>query len=481
VSQFIAQRNRSRSQPFTPPPPMVATSSSSESDGGCHHPIWSAESIKESNESWEFNTMGPPCSTGEALGPIPLSVLCLTQFLKHKHAVESAYCGKTLGGNPTAASSCNLEQLKTHVDCKNAKSYVHFKWYSNRIIQELKQQLGSGQKSPSLSAIGCVNIQHWNKKMPRTSVFLQQSSKELVELCLDIEKVVSTFQVVPPDQDVIHVETLRRPDRSRIQTWKGIDEMIWTTSASLCLLAPEIIQQQKTVPFPSELARSDESWTSCGCRSDSSSPNISPPPADVPMPIQVHEGAYNCSTVTELPVYMRPAHEAMCEWMMNSSEVCGYSLLSILSSSFGINGDRFQIREEPSHLLAQKYSSEAPGSSSEYSSLSGLGRVFGPSSVFVCFHIIIDGSSLHHVDIDNIFSASNLDLSHTYKTIALFLSIGDDASDQTLLVTNCINSIQTGVLELLQRSSSLSPRLLPRIFLAFCIRGQFSALDCTAR
>jgi hypothetical protein len=207
--------------------------------------------------------MGPPCSPREVLGPDPLSVLCLTQFLKHKDAVQSAYCG-----DPTAAPPCNLEQLKTHVDCKNAKSYVHFRWYSNSIIQDLKQQLDSQPPSPSLAAIGCVNIQHWNKKKPRAPVFLQQSSKELVELGLDIEKVVSTFQVVPPDQNVIHLETSRRPDRSRILSWKGVDEMIWATTASLCILAPEIIQQQKSVSFPPELARSDESWTNCGCKCD---------------------------------------------------------------------------------------------------------------------------------------------------------------------------------------------------------------------
>ena len=57
--------------------------------------------------------------------------------------------------------------------------------------------------------------------------------------------------------------------------------MIWATSASLCILAPEIIQQQKSVPFPPELARSDESWTNCGCNTP---PNISPPLANVPLP-----------------------------------------------------------------------------------------------------------------------------------------------------------------------------------------------------
>jgi hypothetical protein len=419
--------------------------------------------------------MGPPCSPREVLGPDPLSVLCLTQFLKQKDAVQSAYCG-----DPTAAPPCNLEQLKTHVDCKNAKSYVHFRWYSNSIIHDLKQQLECQPPSPSLAAIGCVNIQHWNKKKPRAPVFLQQSSKELVELGLDIDKVVSTFQVVPPDQNVVHLETLRRPDRSRIQSWKGVDEMIWATSASLCILAPEIIQQQKSIPFPPELARSDESWTNCGCKCDCTPPNISPPPAHAPMPIQAPEGAYSCSTVTELPVHMRPAHEAMCEWILNSSAVCEY-YLSILSPSICIDGDRFQALEKPSHLLAQKHSSEAHGSTSERSMSLGHGRVSGASGAFVCFHISIDGSSLHNADIENLFSASDIGSSHAYKTIALFLSIGADTSDQTLLVTNCINSIQSGLLKLLERSSSLTPRFVPRVFLALCIRGQFAAHDSTAR
>ena len=61
--------------------------------------------------------------------------------------------------------------------------------------------------------------------------------------------------------------------------------MIWATTASLCILAPEIIQQQKSVPFPSELARSDGSWTNCGCKCDCTPPNISPPLANAPSPI----------------------------------------------------------------------------------------------------------------------------------------------------------------------------------------------------
>ena len=177
--------------------------------------------------------------------------------------------------------------------------------------------------------------------------------------------------------------------------------MIWAISASLCILAPEIIQQQKSVPFPPELARSDESWTNCGCKCDCTPPNISPPPAHAPLPTHASEGAYSCSTVTELPVHMRPAHEAMCEWILNSSAVCEY-YLSILSPSICIDGDRFQALEKPSHLLAQKHSSEAHGSTSELSMSLGHDRVSGASSAFVCFHISIDGSSLHNADIENI-------------------------------------------------------------------------------
>jgi hypothetical protein len=399
--------------------------------------------------------MGPPCSPREVLGPDPLCVLCLTQFLKHKHAVQTAYCG-----DPTSAPSSSVEQLKTHVDCRNAKSYVHFRWYSNSIIHELKQQLGSPSEfNQAPSAIGCINIQHWNKKQPKTADSLPQSSKELVQLDLEIDKVVSTFQVVHPEQDTVQVETMRRPDRSRILTWKGVDDMIWSTSAKLGLLPPDVIKQQRSVPFPLELARSDQSWSSCACKSDRTIA-----PKNAPVSVRASKANHGLLRVNALPEYMRPAVDVMLDWASSSTHVCGYHMIqTVVPSAVQSTSNVF----ESSPLFQIHHSI---------------------SSSFQFFHASIDsGASAFDLEIESIFQESRRDSPKPCRAIGLFLSIGSHPSDQTVLVTHCINAIQTNlqnVFSLPVSGQAVHPpesRTLPRVFVAVCIQGTFSRTDCDAR
>jgi hypothetical protein len=447
VSQFVLQRSKcgrqSRSQqPFTPPPlPAAPTSTSSESDDSYHCPLWSAESMKESKEVWLFDALGPPCSPSEVLGPAPLSVLCLTQFLKHKDAVQTAYCGHPI------ISSCPVEQLKTHVDCRNAKSYVHFRWYSNSIIQELKQH----ELSQSPSTIGCINIQHWNKKMPKARDSLPRSSKELVELGLEIDKVVSTFQVVAPDQDSVQVETLRRPDRSRIKSWREVDEMVWTTTANLGILPPELIKQQRGVPFPPELARSDQSWTSCGCKSDRS-----PVPIEAVKSVNISQGR-KCDRVSSLPEFMRPAHEAMLDWISRGSEECEYHLKRL---------SEFESR--PASSVSNLWGIES-------------GSFFRLTHEFKCYHFIISDSSVLELDVESFIRSSSTIPCKGCEAVGLFFSIRVHSGDQTVVVTNCINSIQSALQNIFSKFYSEMHRLPPRVFVALCIQGEFHVVNCEAR
>jgi hypothetical protein len=492
VSQFVLQRSKCgrqtrKQQPFTPPPSRAAPSSTSpESDDSYHHPLWSAESMMQTKENWLFDEMGPPCSPREVLGPSPLSVLCLTQFLKHKDAVQTAYCG-----HQTVASSCPVEQLKTHVDCRNAKSYVHFRWYSNRIIQELKEQVHCQNGSQLSSAIGCINIQHWNKKRPKALDSLPRSSKELVELCLDIEKVVSTFQVVPPDQDVVQVETLRRPDRSRIQTWQGIDDMIWMTTANLGILPPDIIKQQRAVPFPPELARSDNSWTYCGCKSDRNSVSaVSPTPVNVPktrIEACAGERKHGLDQTNMLPEHMRPAHDAIRHWILQRSDAFEYHLSHIaelrskpeprVHSVFDVD----EFSEVSSHPFDETLISREMCSAIGRDSPSSLdpGSFFHLTNPdFQCYHFNIDCSSVLVLDLENLLRHSSSMPKYHRQIIGFFFTIRVHAGDQTLVVTNCINSIHTALQNI---SSSVQCVELPRIFVALCIQGIFHFQDCDAR
>lgn len=416
-----------------------------------------------------FDVMGPPCSPREVLGPDPLSVLCLTQFLKHKHAVQTAYCG-----DPSVASSCPLEQLKTHVDCKNAKSYVHFRWYSNSIIDELKQQLGSpSELRQSPSAIGCINIQHWNKKQPKSSDSLPQSSKELVELDLEIEKVLSTFQVVHPEKDAIQLETLRRPDRSRILTWKCVDDMIWTTSATLGLLPLDVIKQQRNVPFPLELARSDKSWSSCTCKSDRGFAPKTPTPLAAPVSRSQHCFVH----ARVLPEHMRPAYDAMLVWARNSGQACDYHM-SQTSDLQQSTLDSSRLMPSVSHCAVK---SDPDSSSSVVISTSAsfdINQSSFPMAI-KCFHASIDsGANAPDLEIENVFQALCSAPADSCQAMGLFVSIGSNSSDETVLVTHCINSIQTVLRNVFSQPRS---RLLPRVFVALRIRGTFSWTDCDAR
>ena len=432
--------------------------------------------------------MGPPCSPTEVLGPDPLCVLCLTQFLKHKHAVQTAYCG-----DPTSAPSCSVEQLKTHVDCRNAKSYVHFKWYSSNIIHELKQQLGSPSEfNQAPSAIGCINIQHWNKKEPRTTDSLPQSSKELVQLDLEIEKVVSTFQVVHPEQDTVQVETKRRPDRSRILTWKGVDDMIWSTSAKLGLLSLDVIKHQRSVPFPLELARSDQSWSSCACKSDRIIA-----PKNAPVSVRASKANYSFIHVNALPEYMRPAADAMLDWASSSTHVCGYHMIQIPhfeahQPSQASLHSALPIKSEASAHPVSPNVAPVPSAVQSTSNVFESSPLFeihpSISSLFQIFHASIDsGASAHDLEIESIFQASRLACPKSCRAIGLFLSIGSHPSDQTVLVTHCINSIQTNLQEVFSQAVSSQQvhqpesRTLPRVFVAVCIQGTFSRTDCDAR
>jgi hypothetical protein len=426
-----------------------------------------------------FDGMGPPCSPREVLGPDPLSVLCLTQFLKHKHAVQTAYCG-----DPTVASMCPLEQLKTHVDCRNAKSYVHFRWYSNSIIDELKQQLVSPSASNQvLAAIGCVNIQHWNKKQPKSSDSLPHSSKELVELDLEIDKVVSTFQVVHPEQDTIQLETMRRPDRSRILTWKGVDDLIWDTAAKLGLLPHDVIKQQRTVPFPIELARSDNSWSSCSCKSDRViASKISPVVAPV------SKSKHSFVRVSALPIYMRPAYDAMQVWARKSVQVCEYHMSQTAASESqeSIQGSlslmlpdlQCTLRASPENP-SQRSSTDLSTSRSFESSDSFEINSSSCALSFQYFHASIDsGANAPDLEIENVFSTWLLAPAESCQVIGLFLSIGSHSGDETVLVTHCINSISTVLQNVFRPPRSHS---LPRVFVALRVQGTFSLRDCDAR
>jgi len=524
-SQFLSQRSKSvllRASSsmgfFAPPPSEVATPQSASSDSDCgSQPVpWSSESFQLLGFEGIGEPLAPHSCQNEVLGPDPLSVLCLTQFLKHKDAVQTAY-----RGDPAVASAFPV-QLKTHVDCKNAKSYVHFRWYSDSIIEELRQ-LGSQTPSDnSLSAIGCINIQHWNKKQPKSPGDLPQSSKELVGLQLKLEKVVSTFQVVPPDQGAITVETTRRPDRSRNYDWKSVDDLIWTAATKMGLLTPEIIRQQQTVPFPSELARSDNSWTTCSCHrfgrnalrapsTSNTSPVRDPGPTEnsavISGPPKIGSGISDIINV--LPQYMRPAYEAMHAWIPKPKESFEFHF-SRRSSDFESMDSKKQsmlrgsscyghqnIKIEESRLdmcggfasgdqsfgsphMDSTLPAHASAPSSEHpSSMENL-TFFGTSPLFHCLHVSMDSATFPDLDFKHLIETSPPCPSEP-RRVGLFCSIGGHSGDQTHIVTQCISSIQTALDAMMGPSVPLEAKSSLLVFVALSIHGEFHIPDCEAR
>jgi hypothetical protein len=375
-----------------------------------------------------------------------------------------------------------MEQLKMHVDCRNAKSYVHFRWYSNSIMQELVQKLSSPHRSDgSPSIIGCINIQHWNKKQPKAPDSLPRSSKELVELGLKIEKVFSTFQVVPPDQASMQVETSRRPDRSTIHTWSAVDDMIWTVAFKLGVVPLDVIKQCQSVAFPAELARSDNSWTSCNCKSDRS-PIMSCPTASVNDP--------TCkSSIGEmhtLPEVFRPSKLAMNEWLSTCDQLFEFSWSHTSSElvKLKLHGscDQFDWGSQSASL---NVSSDVDAkvicfpSKSAILSAPGSNHSFGPTTPRKVFCVNVRSASIPDSAIEDFLNASTSFQSR--QVVGLFFSVGSFSVDQTVVVTNCINAIQSSLQNILQYSRSDENILIPRVYVSLVIQGQFSEIDCHAR
>ena len=520
-SQFISQRSKSFLERasgsmgvYAPPPSLSATPplAPSVSQCGFRPPHWSNESIEETLFEEQ---MGPPSSPSEVLGPDPLSVLCLTQFLKHKDAVHAAYTNQELGKSFPV-------QLTTHVDCRNSKGYVPFRWYSDSIIEELTQQRSSQNPlENSLSAIGCINIQHWMKKLPKgQDVSLPASSKQLVGLDLTLEKVISTFQVVPPDQGAVSLETTRRPDRTRNHNWKSVDEMIWTAASKFGLLTPEIIQQQQTVPFPSDLTRSDNSWTACGCHKNARNPSRVRNATDA-LPEHRHSrtedsGAMalllksenSLSDINVLPDYMRPAYLAMHSWIPKPHQIIDFHVsqrsldfeaVDLQKQQPASHGSPcYRIGEPPSDLAddcssgdlclnspsAGRMDSGQPAptaaAASEQPSSTENMTFLGTSPSFHCFHIKIGSASIPNLDLKQLLRTLPPSPSKA-RRIGIFCSIGGRPGDQTHLVTQCICSIQSELEAIMSLSGSLDLKSPPRVFVALCIQGEYSSLDCEAR